>query len=96
MILTDGSPIAARNSQANTALFAYSTVTQRLANISAMQIPLSNQMNALLGSIWNESRFLQKSIAWKVFCGRLQAIFSQAINSVRVASTDVELKSLTH
>jgi hypothetical protein len=83
MILTSGSPIAARNPDANTAMFAYSTVTQRLANFSAMRARYRDQMNALLGSVWNESAILAEINRMDALLRPFAGDLSQAIQSVR-------------
>ena len=57
-ILTDGSPIAARDTAANTALFAYSAITRRLVDIPQIRERYRAQMQTLLNTVWNEPTVL--------------------------------------
>jgi CotH kinase protein len=58
MILADGSPIAARDPAANTAMFAYSAITRRLVDFPEMRARYKERMQALLSSVWNETSIL--------------------------------------
>jgi len=57
-ILSVGSPIAARDPNANTALFAYSAITRRLVELPQIRQRYRAQMQALLNTLWSESTIL--------------------------------------
>ena len=66
-ILTDGSPIAARDTAANTAMFAYSAITRRLVDIPQIRERYRPQMQTLLNTVWNEPTVLSE-------IGRMEAL----------------------
>jgi CotH kinase protein len=83
MILADGSPIAARDPAANTAMFAYSAITRRLVDLPEMRARYKARMQALLSSVWNEASILAEITRMEALLRPVAGDLTPATASVR-------------
>ena len=83
MILANGSPIAARDPAANTALFAYSAITRRLVDFPEMRVRYKERMETLLSSVWNEANILAELTRMEALLMPVAGDLTSATASVR-------------